>query len=414
MKTNHLLLWGFLTVYTPTMAWTSESTTTATPSAPPARFAHAAVPEGNTLPARVLRVRAVDKFVFGGDYYDADGKREDIGLRTNVQVNAFVAEYGITDRLSFRMLVPTMVHNEATMNLSQFARSDKYQTEYNKALDKVVEKGYAQFKKMSSPTATKDDFRRYIKSHGTIPTGFPLDTGEVLPSDRSIQTHMHNTVMRGATPTNGHLGLGDMETGLLYNFYRTDSMLVSTGLGLRAPTGDFSDNSIRRTVGGGIYDGGLRFNFDYSPAFGLWLSAQVQYEHALTSTKQKRASRVNPYMLNESTPLDGDNTQKYEKRGVDGKELLKANYGFGAWTPALKAFAVNTYYQYHSRRATYLDGEVSQASGSMHGVGGGGSVSGLAYALPVAFDVDYFSPVAGTNAIANNELTMTLHLYAKF
>lgn len=414
MKTTRLLLWGFFTTYMPAMAWTRDVVfTTAPQAAAPSRFAHAAVPEGNTLPQKVLRLRVVDKFLFGGDYYGSDGKREDIGLRTNVQINAFVAEYGITDRLSFRMLVPTVVHNEATMDLAQFADSKKYQDTYNSAFDKVVEKGYNQFKQIA-PKATKADYINYIRSHGNAPTGFPLDTGEVLPSNRSIQSHLHNTVLRGATPTNGHLGLGDIEVGLLYNFYRTDSMFISSGLGLRTPTGNFDDSSIRRSVGGGIYDGGLRFNFDYSPVFGLWLSAQSQHEYALTSTTQQRASRVNPYLLNEATPLDGDNTQKYEKRGMDSKELLKANYGFGALTPVLKAFAVNTYYQYHARRSTYIDGSESQAAGALQGVGGGASASGLGYGLPLAFDVDYFSPFAGTNAVANNELTMTLYLYAKF
>ncbi len=415
MKTSYLLLLGALTTSMPYVAGAkeNEATTTATPPAAVDRFAHAAVPEGNTLPKKVLRVRVVDKFIFGGDYYDADGKKEDIGLRTNVHVNAFVAEYGITDRLSFRMLVPTFVHNEASMDSQQFASSKKYETTYNEALDKAVDKGYEDFKAIS-PKATKADFRQYIQSHGSALTGFPLPTGERLGSNRSIKGHLHDTVMRGSTPTNGRLGLGDIEVGLLYNFYRTNSMLVSSGLGLRTPTGDFSDNSIRRTTGGGIYDGGLRLNFDYSPVFGLWLSAQSQHEYALTSTTQKRASLVNPYMLNEATPSDGDNTQKYEKRGFDSKELLKANYGFGALTPALKAFAMNTYYQHHTQRSTYIDGTESKPFGVVQGVGGGGSVSGLGYGVPLAFDVDYFSPVAGKNTIANNELTMTLYMYAKF
>jgi hypothetical protein len=419
MMKTHLILWGSLALATSSLTHGSDALTKQEPTVAKAaasnRFAHAATPEGQTLPKNVLRGRIVDKTIFGGDIFTEEGQRQKIGLSTNVHVNGFVLEYGLTDRLSLQALVPVYANNQASMNLGQFSQSEKYANAYRDVYGRTHAGVTKNWKQLRPMCMSEEDCAKRLASGGNLPVGFPLSTGEHGSSEDSLHAHAHKTVMRNAMPVPGNTGIGDMEVGALYNFLRTDSVLFSTGLGLRTPTGSYGDAPIRRTTGAGLYDAGLQLNAAYSPLFGLWLSAQSRHEMALNSRTQGRGSLLDPTRLNEAQPLDGSsNEQKYEKRGFETKSFLKANYGWGALTSALKPIATNVSYQYNRGRGEYLDGVNSKAVSVVHGVGYGISASGLGYGLPLAVDVDYFTPVAGKNAIANNELTATLNLYAKF
>ena len=109
------------------------------------------------------------------------------------------------------------------------------------------------------------------------------------PVARSIDS----LLMRPTTPIDGTTGIGDITLGGLYNFYADDKLSLSAGIGLKIPTGQFTDvPSGQRATGGGVTDAGLRFNIDYLYAKWGVIAIQHQFEQMIAKGTQVKDSGI--------------------------------------------------------------------------------------------------------------------------
>lgn len=380
---------------------------------------HVATPEGKVLPQGVGRFRYVHKTLTGHDGFDSNGKRANMGLERFTAVHALVAEYGITEQLSFRFLAPIVYRNQLTMNQSKFEQSATYKEKYGQFVDKIAQKyadlGLCEFDKCRD-LIDRGDLYFPEDTEITLPTGEQLS---VYKND-SIRSSIKKFIMNSGTPPkNGPTGLSDIEIGLLYNIIKTEQSFISAGLGTRLPTGKFSVPEMKRPISGGVQDLGLRFNADYAPVDGLWLSFQQQFEVALTTAKWKRASLIENNKFNYADPNDGgdseSNTRTYEKRGVKTSSSARVIYGFGVLHPSLKSLSTSVSYFIDKDRAIFLDGKEYSKAPENNTVVLGGSVSGLPYRIPVDVEVNYNKVVSGRNVrLASDSLDIMLKLYARF
>lgn len=65
---------------------------------------NAALGEGKTLPAGVVRARLPLRFISGSSGFDAKGNKSDLGLEARAVGSGLVLEYGVTDDLSVQLL----------------------------------------------------------------------------------------------------------------------------------------------------------------------------------------------------------------------------------------------------------------------------------------------------------------------
>lgn len=218
----------------------------------------------------------------------------------------------------------------------------------------------------------------------------------------------------------GQTGLGDIEVGTLYNWFQNDMLTVSTGLGVRFPTGKTEYKTTEEvgalvTTGRGFYDLGLRFNVDMEPVSGVVLSWQDQEEYGLNKAERKLPKE-----------LMGAKVES-EKTTLSRKGFVQAAFGLGAATDVLKAFVVKGRYSYDyaspTKTTTTVDAtalslattqEGSAAGALLHKYGVGASVDGRGYNLPLALDIDYDRPFAGRDAIASDTFTVALKSYVRF
>lgn len=381
---------------------------------------HVSGGEGKVLPKNVVRARVVNRIYSSRTGFDQNGGKLDLGLDQNLGVRAFVAEYGLTEKLSLRMMAPIVFHNQLTMNEEEFKGSATYKKIYddkaNGAAQKFVEQGMCSDIKSCRTLIDSRDLRAPID----IP--ITLDSGEqvIIPRGSVIADSIEDSILTGARrPKEGATGLGDMEFGLLYNAYNSDTMTVSAGLGLRAATGKFNLPEGQRPIGDGINDLGARFNLDYSPVDGLWISFQEQLEMAMTKANWKRPSMLDSSKFNEADPNEGGdglaNTRSMEKVGFMNASMFRVNYGLGALHPLLKPLALNSSYEYRRDRAKRIDGVETTPQSVIETVSAGTLVSGLPYRVPLEFEANYVAPIQGKNVtLARSSVESVIRLYARF
>lgn len=388
---------------------TSELQTSQSPQ-PPSKAFHSALGEGQTLPSGIARFRYLFKSINAHQGFDHQSKPVDHGIDLHVQASALVSEYGITDKLTLQLMVPYIQKNSAGLNGKAFRKSAIYQEKYQKALRTLIAKidgtvcsGFEQCKNL-------------IDSGFKAPHDFLLtlpETGEqlMINSKTEIKAYIDSIILNQAAPAQGGTGLGDVEIGSLYNFYRNDRFIFSAGLGVRVPTGSFASVAqAYRPTGSGLYDLGLRVNLDYQPVYGLWLSIQEQEELALSSTYKEKTSLIDNTLL---TPAE--NKVHYEQKGVRRKGFAGASFGLGVMHEHLKAFAVNSGISFRHERAEYFDYQRENSPSRLTSFYMGGSVDGRGYQLPMALELAYDKPIQGKNAfLAPEVLTFTLKAYAKF
>ncbi|MBP6218993.1 MAG: hypothetical protein KA436_10450 [Oligoflexales bacterium] len=370
---------------------------------------HAALPEGQTLPAGIARFRFVQKSIHGQTGFDGGGQVQNLGFSIRAQVSALVAEYGWTDRLSLQILLPYVGRNEAGLDATSFRASSLYKSKYEAARKQVISHldgkicvGYEQCSEL-------------IESGYNIPYDTLLthpDTGEtfLIQNKFSLATQLDSLIMNQAAPSTGMSGLGDLEIGALYNFVRYENFSLSSGLGLRAPTGKFEDVPLAfRPTGAGLWDLGVRVNLDYQPVYGLWLSFIEQNELALTKAKRRQTSLLDNRQL-----VEDETATRYEQKGFRRKGTLQASHGLGVWGDGLKPFVLSGAYHYRHDRVEYKD-HVPSAPARLTLYSLGLSVDGRAYKLPFGFDLNYEAPLSGKNAfVAPYSITATIKTFAKF
>ncbi len=215
----------------------------------------------------------------------------------------------------------------------------------------------------------------------------------------------------GKAAFTGNTGLGDVEVGALYNFFRNDQWFVSAGLGARVATGRY-ENVDSLSVGQGYNELGLRLNADFQPVSHLWLSVQDQEEMALNEASGK-TTKANFF---------NDNFEaRSSKKVLSRKGFAQAAFGLGAVAAPLKAFSIKGRYAYayDSRVESTImktpmgDQKRTTPSSFTQYVGAGAAVDGRAYDVPVALEAYYQVPFAGkdTREVAPTTLDLTLSAY---
>ncbi|MFK7825279.1 MAG: hypothetical protein AB8G05_14085 [Oligoflexales bacterium] len=375
--------------------------------------------EGKVLPRNVARARVVNRIYSSGSGFDNRGHKLELGLDQKLGVRALVAEYGITEKLSFRMLAPFVYQNQLTMDEEAFKRSATYQNIYAQKANEVAQV------LLGRMCNDMESCRKIIDSRDqTAPQDYPitLDTGEkiIIPAGSIIADAIEDSILNGVRrPKDGATGLGDMEFGLLYNAYQSNSLSLSAGLGLRTATGKFNLPEGQRPIGEGLNDLGARLNLDYCPTEGLWISFQEQLEMAISKARWKRPSMLDSSKYNEADPYEGGdglpNSRTIEKVGFMTATMLKANYGLGALDSSLKALAVNASYEYRRDRAKRIDRVETTPQSNIETASIGAIVSGLPYRIPLEFEANYVTPIKGKNVtLARSTIESVVRLYTRF
>lgn len=381
---------------------------------PTKKTVHMALPEGQTLPENVWRIRSIHKYAQGQLGFDKYGHKSKQGISIFAHGSGSVFEYGITNRLTIQLLIPYVHTNRAGLDAQDFRKSDLYKIKYDKAMQLIITK-----LEENSLCKGASQCLALIRSGFTLPAAksFSLPTGEVITISHTdqIATYLDRLVTNASKQSEGSHGLGDIETGMLLNLFRDENFSSSFGLGFRWPSGSFYKVPAgMRPSGGGFYETGVRLNLDYQPVAGLWLSYQEQLEWALTNAKRKRSSLINPQYLN-SFNASTSNEQVYQKHGIKRISLLKANIGLGVISPALKSLGTFTSYQFEEEAKITVDKESLKSPARLHYASIGAYIDGRGYDLPVGLDIEQKVPVAGKNAVVATDMTLiTLKAYARF
>ena len=378
---------------------------------------HVSSGEGKVLPKDVFRGRVIHAHVSGSTGFDEHSKHSDLGLKRNTGIRVFVSEFGLTDRLSIQMLVPYVYLNQLTMDQNKFVKSQVFNKIYNEKINDAAKllqaEGLCESISECSELIERD-FRIPLRKEIKLPTG----ETQIFPQGSSLKLNIVNAILSAATPPEfGATGLGDIETGVLYNLLGTDKFSVSTGLGMRFNTGNFHLPESMRPSSGGVKDLGLRLNIDYSPFHGFWISTQKQMETALSKSFWRAPSLLNPENFADTNPSEynQNNLRTYSKEGWSRTFLLKGNYGFGAAHSDLKALAMSMSYEYSQTRVIKLNEKIHQPKEKVHKVIFGGVISGLPYRFPLEIETNYRIPFHGENVrIASSSFESSLKFFAKF
>jgi hypothetical protein len=361
--------------------------------APPPYYASLGL--GKTLPGGYYRFRTISRLGRGSTGYDSDGSTLDLGYEANVMAQAFVAEYGVTENLSFQLLVPYVLKNQLALDYRQFMQTDTFAGEVNR-LESLMINGLMNHPAglCDSPTSCQE----LIASGASLPEGtnLTLPTGEQLPIGGvpldQVQGQIPQLVKKGATPVDGETGVGDIDFGVLYAFASGRRYVWAVGGGFRLPSGSYEDvPTARRGTGEGLMQGALRLNFDYNPIPALWLSWQNQTEFVLMEGRKKKSSLLDPDQLNQADPTspqaiqsgsDGrPNSQTVGRDGLRQHGLLRADYALADWAASLTPVSIETILLYDFGAATTLDGEVQ-----------GEAPRSLQYRIGAKFDALAFDP----------------------
>lgn len=322
---------------------------------------------GAVLPHGVFRTTVAGFFARINSEFDAEGKQKDLGLTVNMGGMVFALEYGVSDRLSAQMKVPVFLRNSISFDPAELRNSDKFK--------------------------------------GTIEKLKELPSIDKKDREESAYRLFSEDVRYGTT------GLGDIELGALYNWLSNENMILSTGLGLRLPTGKFYASKYLRPFGKGLFELGIQNNLDI--AFvdrNLWLSIQHQGTFALNKT-------LNP----EENPsdllgvLDREKNNAYFSRlGMTHELIVQSSFSFEALSDYLKMFSASVGYIYNSAAPEHVNGDEATPRNHVHSITTGISASALPYKIPLALDVDYTKNLAGYSSTARETLTMKVKAYVKF
>jgi hypothetical protein len=385
--------------------------------------------EGKTLPKDVLRFRTLIRSATSSQGFSSDGKKAETGFRLNASAGALVIEYGYTSAISFQLVAPFVFRNQMSMDGSVFQKSFVFKEKYDQFLSEAV-------KKLVSDGLCSDSTvcLESIQSKGlSLPatTDLILPTGEKLTVRAGVPLKEVATslVTRAALPAEGRTGLGDIEIGALIALADPQSGLwkkdwplnFSVGLGLRSPTGSFSDvPAAQRGTGRGTVDLGLRTNFDWHAASGLVMSFQNQWEQMVVSGSKRRWSLLDSSELNKADPMAAGaeqvaNNAKFERSGSRQVGFLKLAAGAGEIFSSLEPVVFSLQWKYDFEPKTLRGGRLDTAESELQSALAGVQLDGLKMNLPVQFDLEYELPFAGKNRpLAAQSMSAILKAYARF
>jgi hypothetical protein len=386
--------------------------------------------EAQTLPEKVARFRYVRRNVAGNETFEKGGNKKDIGIDAVIDVNAYVFEYGLTDKISLQLLIPQLASSDVTINADKFAKSKVYAEKYQELMEKVVP-----FLISQGQCATEAECYDKINNQAyAIPTNssLVLPTGEVytvqggIPVERAANALITNA----AKPQKGKTGISDVMIAALYNVYNSKSQMFSVGGGFRLPTGKADDEKSYNRTGSGFTTLGVALKYDFRITDPLMLSFSNQTEMHLKNPHYKRHSLVDPDKLNEADPNtigadigvpgDGDgvsNNFEVSRKGVLNTGYLRLGYALGALHPMLSTLSVFGFYNWNFDPETYYDGvsqhNASRSTGYSYALAFDGL--GMTPRIPVGVSVSQDRLLTGENvSVAAVNTYLNLTLYYKF
>jgi hypothetical protein len=385
------------------------------------------VGEAQVLPKNVFRLRYIMRNATADKGYDSAGKEFSAGASLNIAGHAFVTEYGITDRLNFQMIVPYTSSNELAINAVEFKRSAEYGRQFSKLVDAVTPSLIARGicgDAAQCRTAIDNGLALGIATPIELPSGETATVGANVP----IREAANSIILKAIEPAAGKTGLGDIQFGLGYNFYSSPRNVLTAGLGLRIPSGLFSDvASAYRAPGSGFLSGGLLFRYDLrmNPVI---FSFSHQAEYSLNKAKRSRTSMINPRYLNAedptlddpSIPGSGDgiaNDYLIERKGVYHEGFGRLAFALGSITRWLKPAAVYGFFNYSVDPEYQNQGHLYSKKKELYSTAFAASIDGLAMdpMIPVSFTYRREIAIGGRNAtLAPNSDYYQFNFYYKF
>lgn len=168
-------------------------------------------------------------------------------LDSNVYTNVFVAEYGLTDRLSLGIILP-LVHASVEAEIK------------------------------SEPSA---EFKALM---GSIPEGHPMKAA-LSSLQQQMTIEALSSTLKSELGYNAGLsswsgsGLGDIELGAKYNYYKSHPFVATIKGGVRLPTGRRNDPDELFDIGfgDGQFDLGAFHYLDYHPLAQLYITWEAGY-----------------------------------------------------------------------------------------------------------------------------------------
>jgi hypothetical protein len=376
--------------------------------------------EGEVLPENFWRAWVYNFLAEGDSGFDQKGNKMDWGWKVSAAGSVFGVEYGVSKSTTLQIAIPYIRTNNLGLDADKFVASHDYADNYE-----ITKAGLSTLMQQQGICANDTACRALIDAGYALPADQDVvlsTTGETVHVKAGVpfKQYMDTLVRHGAQPTKGETGLGDITLGLLTNIYKDPRYMFSSGLGLRLPTGSFTDvTRSRRATGAGFTTLGVRFNFDYWPTDYLTVGIQNLSEYDVTKTKKKRTSDVNPDNLNQGDPMNGGdghpNVETVETKGVAnfGKISAKLNPQF--FIPAIDFMVLSAAYNWNFDVEWFLGGR--SQGGAQHSTQGnyGLTVHGFNYKIPLALTLERTSYLSGKNvdvAVINSSATVTA--YAKF
>ncbi|MDQ3235640.1 MAG: transporter, partial [Pseudobdellovibrionaceae bacterium] len=387
--------------------------------------------EAQTLPEKVARFRYVRRNVVGNQTFEEGGNKKDVGIDAVVNVDAYVLEYGFSDKLSFQLLVPRLASSQVTINAEKFSKGKVYAKKYQELMEKVVPF-------LISQGQCADEAACYEKINNqayAIPTdsSLVLPTGEVytVQGGIPIERAAYSLITNAAKPQEGVTGLSDIMVAALYNVYNSKQQMFSVGAGLRLPTSSKHDDEkgYNRT-GSGFTTLGIALKYDYRISDPMMLSFSNQTEIHVKNPNYKRHSLVDPDQLNEADPNfngadvgvpgEGDgvsNNFEVSRKVPLNTGYVRLGYALGDLNPMLSTLSIFGYYGWNFDPETYYDDEAQQNGAKSTSVSYALSFDGLGLQprIPVGVSLSQERVLTGENvSVAATSTTFGLTLYYKF
>ena len=418
-------------------AFTAQALAQESAQAPAAeRPGHYAMsPESTTLPEKVMRARIpYISASSSGAAYDIDGKKIDGGLSANVVASGLALEYGISDKLSFGMLVPYVVKNDLGMNAENFKNQRGYQLSKRNfyvaasalmmkqgicsdlgACSSLIDTGYAFPYDLTVQLTSGENL--------TVPAGVPLNQG------------VYHLITNASKPEAGETGMGDIDLGLKYRWLNDGTMGHAVGLVLHTPTGKYEDVPLaHRATGRGIMEVGLRSSFDYKINDDFVAGWQHTIDYAVGKGKIKRSKLLKNTELDDvqDEAADGSfadgfkNSNEFKRPGVRNSGFIDVKTSLGRFASVLNPFGAKVRYGYDHDTAVLVEDREDAVSNGFRGATERSSMRTLGLGLvfdgfqmenrvPVRVTWDIDSPIGGSNkAVAAVRNSVITELYYKF
>lgn len=388
------------------------------------------VGDAQLLPAKVLRFRYILQNVTGNQGFDSKGKAYDVGATLNAAGHAFAMEYGITDRLSLQFIVPVVGANNLAIDANKFRQSDEFEEEYQNLVEAVTPALEA--RGLCSGVA---GCRSAIDGGLALGVDTPVElpTGEIvtIAANVPLKEAADSVILKAVEPASGKTGLGDVTVGFGYSVFSSPRQIVTLGLGVRLPTGEFTNvPAAYRAPGSGFTTLGLVARYDLRIFNPLMLSISNQTEHHLTSAVRNRSSILNSTELNTADPTvddpaiagEGDgiaNDAPIVRKGVLNSGSVKVSFALGSIARFLNPVAIYGAYGWKIDPAYERENdddsyrEKSELYTASYAVAIDGL--GLQPRIPLNISFQRDTPIAGKNVLVAPNLDIyQFILYYKF